>query len=64
MPDNRRILVVNPNTSEDVTAAYLKVARAREFIAGEAAVEPQKGACDYCDLGPLCRVGLEVELPA
>ena len=29
---------------------------AREFMAGEAAVSPQPGACDYCDLASLCRI--------
>jgi ATP-dependent helicase/nuclease subunit B len=29
---------------------------AREFMAGEAAVSPQSGACDYCDLASLCRI--------
>jgi ATP-dependent helicase/nuclease subunit B len=29
---------------------------AAEFIQGYAAVKPEKGACDYCDLTALCRV--------
>lgn len=29
---------------------------ARSFVAGEAAVDPVRGACDFCDLPPLCRV--------
>ncbi|MBV8895083.1 MAG: PD-(D/E)XK nuclease family protein [Acidobacteriaceae bacterium] len=29
---------------------------AQSFMAGEAAVDPVRGACDYCDLTPLCRV--------
>ena len=29
---------------------------AGEFMAGEAAVNPQPGACDYCDLASLCRI--------
>ncbi|MBV9611671.1 MAG: PD-(D/E)XK nuclease family protein [Acidobacteriaceae bacterium] len=29
---------------------------AESFMAGEAAVDPVRGACDYCDLAPLCRV--------
>ncbi|HTT43957.1 MAG TPA: PD-(D/E)XK nuclease family protein [Steroidobacteraceae bacterium] len=29
----------------------------RAFLAGEAAVEPAPGACDYCHLGALCRIG-------
>ena len=29
---------------------------AREFMAGEATVSPQPGACDYCDLASLCRI--------
>ncbi len=29
---------------------------AMEFMAGEAAVNPQPGACDYCDLASLCRI--------
>lgn len=30
---------------------------AAEFLAGYAAVAPQPGACDHCDLPPLCRIG-------
>jgi ATP-dependent helicase/nuclease subunit B len=29
---------------------------ARGFGAGEAAVDPKPGACDYCDLKPMCRI--------
>jgi len=29
---------------------------AREFMSGEATVNPQPGACDYCDLASLCRI--------
>ena len=29
---------------------------AGEFMAGKAAVNPQPGACDYCDLASLCRI--------
>jgi hypothetical protein len=29
---------------------------AREFLAGHAAVSPQPGACDYCELASLCRI--------
>ncbi len=29
---------------------------ALEFMAGEAAISPQPGACDYCDLASLCRI--------
>ena len=29
---------------------------AREFVSGEAAVRPQPGACQHCNLGPVCRV--------
>lgn len=29
---------------------------AQQFAAGEAAVDPLPGACDWCPLGPLCRV--------
>ena len=29
---------------------------AMEYIAGEASVNPQPGACDYCDLASLCRI--------
>ena len=29
---------------------------AKSFIAGDAAVNPLKGACEYCGIGPLCRV--------
>jgi probable DNA repair protein len=32
---------------------------ADEFLAGEAAVEPQPAACDWCGLAPLCRVDRE-----
>ncbi|MBF0186149.1 MAG: PD-(D/E)XK nuclease family protein [Magnetococcales bacterium] len=28
---------------------------AEQFVRGEAAVDPLPGACDYCDLTPLCR---------
>lgn len=35
---------------------------AREFAAGEAAVTPAKGACRYCHLAALCRVGDRAEL--
>jgi RecB family exonuclease len=27
-----------------------------EFMAGAATVTPRPGACDYCDLAPLCRI--------
>lgn len=37
---------------------------ATEFIAGEAAVDPLRGACDYCGLQALCRVGQDVETGA
>ncbi len=30
---------------------------AAEFVKGYAAVRPEKGACDYCDLPMLCRIG-------
>ena len=30
---------------------------AAEFVRGYAAVRPEKGACDYCDLAMLCRIG-------
>jgi len=30
---------------------------AQAFAAGDAAVDPKRGACDACDLQPLCRVG-------
>lgn len=36
---------------------------ADEFVQGRAEVDPQRGACTWCDLGPLCRVGLEQALP-
>lgn len=29
---------------------------AESFVAGEAAVDPLPGACQYCDLAPMCRV--------
>lgn len=29
---------------------------AHEFVRGRAAVDPMKGACDYCRIAPLCRV--------
>ena len=29
---------------------------ARGFAAGEASVDPKRGACDYCDLQALCRI--------
>ncbi|HEX4750225.1 MAG TPA: PD-(D/E)XK nuclease family protein, partial [Bryobacteraceae bacterium] len=29
---------------------------AESFVAGEAAVDPLYGACEYCDVGPFCRV--------
>ncbi|MGI8635460.1 MAG: hypothetical protein ACR2KZ_08660, partial [Segetibacter sp.] len=29
---------------------------AREFVEGRAAVDPVKGACQYCHISPLCRV--------
>lgn len=29
---------------------------ARGFAGGEAAVDPKPGACEYCDLKPLCRI--------
>jgi RecB family exonuclease len=29
---------------------------AAEFLAGHAAVSPQPGACDYCELASLCRI--------
>jgi probable DNA repair protein len=32
---------------------------ARDFIAGEAAVAPRPGACDYCEFRSLCRIELE-----
>lgn len=35
-------------------------ALARAFHDGDARVDPKKGACDYCDLSPLCRIGEEV----
>lgn len=30
---------------------------AAEFVAGYAPVKPEKGACTYCDLAALCRIG-------
>ena len=30
---------------------------ARDFAAGQASLDPKPGACDYCHLGSLCRVG-------
>ncbi|MFI4869414.1 MAG: PD-(D/E)XK nuclease family protein [Steroidobacterales bacterium] len=32
----------------------------REFLDGEAAVQPQRGACEYCHLQMLCRVDAQV----
>ena len=32
---------------------------AARFLQGEAAVSPQRGACDYCGLQPLCRVDID-----
>jgi probable DNA repair protein len=32
---------------------------AAEFLAGQAQVAPQPGACDYCGYASLCRIGLE-----
>jgi RecB family exonuclease len=29
---------------------------AEEFVAGRAAVDPKKGACEYCGVAPLCRI--------
>ncbi|TGD75330.1 hypothetical protein E4634_04890 [Mangrovimicrobium sediminis] len=34
---------------------------ARAYVAGEAEVDPLRGACDYCGLQALCRVGIEGE---
>jgi ATP-dependent helicase/nuclease subunit B len=34
------------------------------FGQGEAAVDPKPGACDYCHLGALCRIGERPESPA
>lgn len=34
---------------------------ARSFLDGVASVDPQRGACDYCGFGALCRVGLDPE---
>ena len=31
----------------------------REFLAGEARVDPAPGACDYCHLAALCRIGAQ-----
>ena len=36
---------------------------AREFMAGETAVSPQPGACDYCDLASLCRINEMSAMP-
>ena len=30
---------------------------ARDFLRGDALVDPLKGACEYCDSKPLCRIG-------
>jgi probable DNA repair protein len=35
---------------------------AAEFIRGYAAVRPERGACDYCDLPMLCRIGERTKL--
>ena len=29
---------------------------ARDFLKGEASVDPRRDACTYCGLGPLCRI--------
>jgi len=29
----------------------------RDFLAGEARIDPAPGACDYCHLTDLCRIG-------
>jgi ATP-dependent helicase/nuclease subunit B len=36
---------------------------AREFSQGAAAVDPRPGACDYCHVAPICRVGDAVVPP-
>jgi ATP-dependent helicase/nuclease subunit B len=38
----------------------------REFLAGEARVDPAPGACDYCHATDICRIGAHVapEAPA
>ncbi|MGC8517344.1 MAG: PD-(D/E)XK nuclease family protein [Steroidobacteraceae bacterium] len=33
------------------------------FVHGEAAVDPKPGACEFCHLGALCRIGEGLEVP-
>ena len=36
----------------------------RAFLAGDAQVDPAPGACDYCHLTDVCRIGAHLATPA
>jgi hypothetical protein len=53
--DNKRSQV---NHWDDFLESRIGVVErlAAAFVAGDAAVNPLKGACEYCSIGPLCRI--------
>jgi ATP-dependent helicase/nuclease subunit B len=62
-------LPVTPETAPDWSAQYYRwralIERLiRSFLAGEAQVDPAPGACDYCHLTDVCRIGAHLAPPA
>ena len=56
LPDGR-LKRAEQSWGEQVEAWRSELERlARGFAAGDAAVDPKPGACDYCDQKPLCRI--------
>ncbi|MDQ2776973.1 MAG: PD-(D/E)XK nuclease family protein [Acidobacteriota bacterium] len=51
-------IAVHNDKWDDVTEASRKEVErlARDFLRGDALVDPVKGACEYCDIKPLCRI--------
>jgi ATP-dependent helicase/nuclease subunit B len=55
--DSSSITVMGKGWDTYLRTAQAEVHRiALEFVSGHAAVEPLRGACQYCRIKPLCRV--------
>jgi ATP-dependent helicase/nuclease subunit B len=55
--DGSSVTVLKDGWDEFVQSAVVEVERiANEFVSGYAAVDPLKGACQYCQIKPFCRV--------
>ncbi len=63
LPKVRAVEPLGTDTGESAWAARVELWRelvarlAREFAQGAAAVDPRPGACEYCHVAPICRVG-------